>query len=121
MDIHWALDERVAVLRPVGYMVGGTETDELVETGKRLVQQGHRALLVDLAEVVHVGSLGLGAFTRLVIACASVDGAIKICNLKSRVRDTFDLVRFNLLFDYHESEQAALESFARETGSTVPG
>jgi anti-sigma B factor antagonist len=114
-----ALNGRVEVLKPAGRLVGGPETDELVDTGRQLVAQGRVALLVDLHDVEYVNSVALGAFTQLYAICSKANGAMKICNLDERVQYLFGVVRFNLLFTYYDSVDAALEAFSKELTSPV--
>ncbi len=117
MQTYEALDGRVDVIRPVEHLLGGPESDEIVSHARYLTNNGRVALLVDLADVNYVNSLGLSVFTRLVVAYSRVHGSVKICNLRGRVRALFDIVRFHVLFEYYDSEQAALEAFARELKS----
>jgi anti-anti-sigma factor len=119
MDIHQALDGRVVVFKPAGHIVGGDEAERIVDTAKNLIQSGNRALLVDLDAVDYVNSLGLGVFTRLVVAYSRANGSMKVCNVKGRVRSLFDIVRFAHLFNYYESERAALDAFAAELANRV--
>jgi anti-sigma B factor antagonist len=114
-----ALGGRVEVLKPRGRLVGGPETTELTETGRRLVADGKTALLVDLADVEYVNSVALGAFTGPFATCSRAEGTLKVCNLQERVRYLFDVVRVNTLFTYFDSADAALAAFAKESKHTV--
>ena len=119
MQTHQALNGRVEVFKPSERLVGGPETDELVSAAKRLAATGKLALLIDLDDVTYINSLGLGAFTRMIAVASQAGGAVKICNIKGRVRELFDVVRFNILFEYHDSEDAALQAFAKEMTTKV--
>lgn len=116
MHTHRALDGQVAILKPAGRFVAGTDTEDFVNTARQLVASGNQNLLVNLGDVTFMDSLGAGIFPQLLIMYSNVKGAVKICNLNSRVRTLFDVVRFHYLFEYFDSESAALEAFARERG-----
>ncbi|MFI5371143.1 MAG: STAS domain-containing protein [Candidatus Eisenbacteria bacterium] len=119
MRTHQALNGRADVIVPGDHLLGGPETDELVDIAKQLTAQGRHALLIDFHKVNQINSLALGALTRIVIAYAKVNGKVKVCNLGSRVRGLFDIVLFNKLFEYYESEDTALEAFGREMAELV--
>jgi len=119
MRTHQALNGRVEVLAPGDHLLGGPETSELVDTARESFARGRHALLIDLAEVDYMNSLALGALVRILVTYTRAHGSVKVCNLGSRVRRLFDIVRFNLLFEYHDSEAAALDAFAKEMTSVV--
>jgi anti-anti-sigma factor len=119
MHTHQALEGRVQVLKPVGHILGGPETDEFVNTARELAEKGNTALLVDLADVEYMNSLGLGALTRVLITFSRVNGAVKVCCLTPRVRRLFDIVKFYHLFEYYDSERAGVDAFSKETTHPV--
>ena len=122
MQTHQALDGRVDVFKLGDSLMGGPESDEVVARAKDLAANGRLILLVDMGDVRYINSLGLTAITRLVITASKVNGAVKVCRLSDRVRHLFDIVRFNQLFQYYESESAALEAIARELpGAALAG
>ena len=119
MKTYEALDGRVTVVKPAGRFVAGGGTDELVETARHLVATGSHALLVNLDDVTFMDSLGVGTFPRLLILYSNVKGTVKVCNLKGPVRMLFDIVRFSHLFEFYDSESAALEAFTREQSGAL--
>ena len=119
MRTHLALNGRVDVLAPGDHLLGGPETADLLATARDLAARGRHAVLIDLANVPYMNSLALGALARIVVTYSRAQGSVKVCNLGARVRKLFDIVRFNKLFEYRETEAAALEAFAREMESVV--
>ena len=119
MRTHQALNGRVDVLAPADHLLGGPETTELVDAARKLAAQGRHALLIDLADVDYMNSLALGALARIVVTYTREHGSVKVCNIGSRVRRLFDIVRFNQLFQYYDTEATALDAFAKEIASVV--
>lgn len=119
MHSHQALAGRVLVLKPAGHILGGSETDELVDLAREFAKRDHVAVLVDLDDVDYMNSLGLGALARILVTCSRTSGSVKVCNVKGRVRKLFDVVKFHKLFDYHDSERSALDALSKELASAV--
>jgi anti-sigma B factor antagonist len=119
MHTHLALDGRILVLKPAGHLLGGTETDEFVEVAREFAKSEHVALVIDLDDVDYMNSLALGALTRILVTFSNVNGRVKVCNLRDRVRKLFDVVKFHNLFVYYDSERAAVEALAKEMAKTV--
>lgn len=119
MNTYQALGGRVLVLKPVGHILGGSETDEFVDLAREFAKKDHVGVLVDFEGVDYMNSLGLGALARILITCSRANGVVRVCNVKGRVRRLFDVVKFDKLFEYHDSEASALEALAKDLLSAV--
>jgi len=119
MHSHEAMAGRVLVLKPVGHLLGGPETDEIVSIAREFAARGDVGVLIDFDDVEYLNSLGLGALTRILITCSRAHGLLRVCNVKDRVRRLFDVVKFHKLFDYHESESHALGALSKELVTKV--
>lgn len=119
MHTHQALSGRVLVLKPVGHLLGDHVTDEFVNVAREFARRGHVGVLVDFEEVEYMNSLGLGAIARILITCSQAGGLMRVCNVHHRVRRLFDVVKFDKLFEYYESEQQAMDALQKDLASAV--
>lgn len=71
----------------------------------------HR-LLVDLADVTMITSVGLGALITLHKACKEGKGKLVLVNLRPDIQSILKLSRLDRLFTIVESETKALKTFA---------
>ncbi len=71
----------------------------------------HR-VLVDLADVTMITSVGLGALITLHKACKEAKGKLVLLNLKPDILNILKLSRLDKLFTIVESEPKALKAFA---------
>ncbi len=110
MKTHWALDGKVAILRPSGDLHDDPEIESLVNTAKDLAVNGNRALLVDMHEIGIISSIGLGGFIRIAKTYRERDGEVMLCNLTKRNRTLFEIVKLSFLFDIQENERESLEA-----------
>ncbi len=76
-----------------------------------LVHQGHKNILVNLANVTHVDSAGLGELVSAYTTLARAGGSMKLVNLTKRLTDLLTITKLLTVFDTFDSEQEALKTF----------
>lgn len=109
LSTRWAGD--IAIITPRGYLMGGTETDELAEKIDELLAQGNRKLVIELIETVHMNSTALGVMNRAHHRYREQGGQIRLCHLTDRIENALVITRLSLIFDVYETERAAIEAF----------
>lgn len=99
MEIDERHEEDVVVLILRGELRACAGGDTLRERVEDLSGNGHRKIVVDLAEVSCVDSAGLG---ELVACCTTVSGRkgkLKVMNLRDRIHDLLGITRLFALSD----------------------
>ena len=76
-----------------------------------LVHQGQKNILVNLANITHVDSAGLGELVAAYTTVTRAGGSMKLLNLTTRLRDLLAVTKLLTIFDTFESEQDALTQF----------
>jgi anti-sigma B factor antagonist len=76
-----------------------------------LVHQGRKHILVNLANVTHVDSAGLGELVGAYTTVSKAGGSMKLLNLTKRLQDLLAITKLLTIFDTFESEQDALKQF----------
>jgi len=77
-----------------------------------LALQGRTNVLLNLANVLYLGSAGLGALVHGYTSLKNQGGVLKLVNVKGRVHETLRMTRLLQIFDVFEAEPEALASFA---------
>jgi anti-sigma B factor antagonist len=101
----------VTVLDLDGDMRIGESGIMFQRTIRRLLEEGRRKILLNLAGVEYIDSSGLG---ELIAGYTSLDkkgGEIKLLHLSRRVRELLEITKLLTVFDVHENESEALDSF----------
>jgi anti-sigma B factor antagonist len=83
----------------------------LRRTLNQLIQEGKTSILLNLAEVSHIDSSGLGELVAGFVSLQKVGGDLKLLNLNSRVREIMAMVKLLTIFDAFENEDEAINSF----------
>lgn len=68
-------------------------------------------IVLNLGEVNYIDSGGLGTLVGLHTTAQKAGATIKLANLTKRVGDLLQVTKLLTVFDVHESEYGALESF----------
>ena len=76
-----------------------------------LVHQGNKRILVNLANVTHMDSAGLGELVGAYTTVTKSGGSLKLVNLTKRLEDLLSITKLLTVFDTFDSEPEALKTF----------
>jgi anti-sigma B factor antagonist len=100
----------ILVIGCSGRIVFGEESSLLREEVKKALQDNKRIVL-NLGDVSYIDSGGLGTLVALHTTALGAGATIKLANLTKRVGDLLQVTKLLTVFDVHNSEYKALESF----------
>lgn len=103
----------VVIVDAVGKITMGDGGDALLTDKMRsLAQQGHRKILINLAEVTYVDSAGLGALVHAYTTVTNQGGKVKLLNATKRIKDLLSITKLLMVFDTFDNEAEAVTSFS---------
>ena len=76
-----------------------------------LVHQGNKRILVNLANVTHMDSAGLGELVGAYTTVTKSGGSMKLVNLTKRLQDLLSITKLLTVFDTFDSEPEAVKAF----------
>ena len=82
-----------------------------------LVAGGERKVLLNLANVTHIDSSGLGELVAGHATLEKNDGEMKLLNLTERVSELMMITKLLTVFDVFENEAEAVASFDQAAGT----
>ena len=89
------------------------EGDELLKDKiNSLVNQGHKKIILNLADVPYIDSAGLGEVVRTYTTVSRQGGSLKLLNLTKRITDLLSITKLLTVFETYESENEAVRSFS---------
>jgi len=100
----------ILVLTCSGRIVFGEESSLLRDTVKQAIPN-NKKIVLNLGEVNYIDSGGLGTLVALHTTAYNAGATIKLANLTKRVGDLLQVTKLLTVFDVHNSEYDALESF----------
>src|SRR5215467_5901297 len=102
----------VTILDLKGKITLGEGDELLKEKVNSLVNQGHKKIVLNLAEVPYIDSAGLGEIVRTYTTVSRQGGSLKLLNLTKRITDLLAITKLLTVFETFESEGDAVKSFS---------
>ena len=101
----------VTVLDMSGKITIGEGSVALRTAIRRLLEEGKKRILLNLAGVSYIDSSGIGELVSSYTAINKENGQLKLLNLTQKLQDLLTITKLLTVFDVYESEADALNSF----------
>ena len=101
----------VTVLDMSGKITIGEGSVALRTAIRRLLEEGKKRILLNLAGISYVDSSGIGELVSSYTAINKEGGQLKLLNLTQKLQDLLTITKLLTVFDVYESEAEALNSF----------
>jgi anti-sigma B factor antagonist len=79
---------------------------------RSLIQQGHLKLIIDLGQVSHMDSAGLGELVHAYATTKNKGGSLKLLGLTKRLKDLLAITKLATVFESFDQETDAVASFS---------
>ena len=114
MQIEERLVGTVTILDLKGTLTLGSGDTLLKDKVRRLLTQGRRDMVLNLASVLYLNSAGIGEIASAYATASRDGGHLKLVNVASRVRDLLVVTKLITLLETFETEAEAVHSFPAE-------
>ena len=111
MQIQERASGDVMVLDLKGKITLGEGDELLKDKVNSLVNQGHKKIVLNLADVPYIDSAGLGEIVRTYTTVSRQGGSLKLLNLTKRITDLLAITKLLTVFETFDSESDAVKSF----------
>jgi anti-sigma B factor antagonist len=116
MRIQQRMVGEVAIIDLNGKLTLGDGDELLRDKVNRLIQQGQKKIVLNLADVPYMDSAGLGEVVRTYTTALNHGGGLKLLRPTKRVKDLFIITKIWTILEAFESEDDAIRSFPPSTG-----
>jgi anti-sigma B factor antagonist len=94
-----------------GRITLGDETGKLRDTVRKLINEGKKKIVLNLAQVDYIDSSGVGELVSSFTAVRNAGGELKLLNLTKKVHDVLYVTKLYTVFDIKDDEFNAVKSF----------
>jgi anti-sigma B factor antagonist len=101
----------VTIVDVSGRITLGEGNVVLREIVRDLAENGKKAVVLNLGEVIYVDSSGIGELVKAHTTIRNKGGQLKLTNLNKRVHELLEMTRLASVFDIERDEASALKSF----------
>ncbi len=105
--------EGVLVVDCSGRLIFGEESASLRDLVKKLLAEKPQVVM-NLREVNHIDSGGLGTLVSLYTTARNAGGAVKLASLSQRVGDLLQITKLLTIFEVFDDEETAAKSFKKD-------
>ena len=110
LTLQRSLQHDVAVITVDGFLDAHT-APQFEQALQQEITDGRVKLAVDCSKLTYISSAGLGVFMGFIEEVREQHGDIKVCGLTPKVRQVFEILGFETIFELFDSVQAALDRF----------
>ena len=110
LTLQRSLQNDVAVITVDGFLDAHT-APQFEQALQQEITGGRVKLAVDCSKLTYISSAGLGVFMGFIEEVREQRGDIKVCGLTPKVRQVFEILGFETIFELFDTVQAALDRF----------
>ena len=109
----------VTIVDIQGRIVLGEESASVRDFVSGLLKDGHKQILLNLAGVDYIDSMGLGSLVGAFITVRKQGGEMKLLNVDDKVINVMQITKLYTVFDIVNDEAAGIKSFSHSTAATA--
>ncbi len=109
-SIKSRLQDDVQIIYPRGHL-DAHNVAKFEREIQRSIQNGFFKIIINCRDLSYITSAGMGIIMGYIEEVREKGGDIRLCELSSRVFETFELVGFTTIYDFFEKEDQAIASF----------
>lgn len=99
------------VIELKGNVMGGPEAQEFSDTLHKLIDDGKKNVIVDLAETKFMNSSGLGMLISGYTTMKNGDGSMKLANATEKIESLLVITKLITVFEHYTSVEDAVNSY----------
>lgn len=111
VDILTSVVDGVTVMACSGQITLGQASNYFRSSLRELLQQGVRALVLDLSEVTYLDSTGIGELVGAYTAAHNASARIKLAGVPPKILELLEITKLITVFEVHADQEAAVASF----------
>ncbi len=101
----------VKILDCSGKITLGEGTMSVRETVRKLVDNGSKKILLNLAEISYIDSAGIGELVGSYASASNRGAKLKLLNLTNKIKQLLTITKLLTVFETFENEEIALVTF----------
>ena len=109
--LHKSLQDGLSIIGVDGFLDAHT-APEFEQAIQAEIDAGHLRIIVNCEKLTYISSAGLGVFMSFVEEIRERGGDIKICGLIPKVKQVFEILGFQAIYDILDDVPAAVRRFA---------
>jgi len=93
-----------------GKLLGGPEAQVLMEEIQKLLDEGEKNVILNLAGIERMNSSGLGILMSVFTSFKNNGGSVKLVEMRDNIKKLFRITKLSQIFDMYDTEAEALST-----------
>lgn len=106
------LVKNVLIVDTIGELRLGEGTDVIRNMVRQQLEQGYKNILLNLRDVRHIDSAGVGELMSCYTSVRNQGGQLKLMNLSKNVHNLLQITKLYTIFEVVEDEDTAVASYS---------
>lgn len=111
MEFEFSESNGICILELSGNLIGENDGMPLNDTFNEKVEDGTKNFLVDLTNLQHINSSGLGVLITLLTRARKRGGEMVLVNPSEYIRNLMMITKLNTIFKVYPSREEAMAEF----------
>lgn len=113
MNYKEELIDKVLLLSLEGDLIGGGDTDALLERVKFYVEKGVIKCIVDISDVRYINSSGIGLLITILTKVRNKEGELILINPSEQVKKLLIITKLNAIFSILKTREEAIKRLSK--------
>lgn len=113
MKYEYKINDGVVTFTLEGSMLGDNESKNLKNDFANLLEAGSDKFAIDLTNLKHINSTGLGVFISLLPKLKSKGAELVICNPSTSISNLMKITKLNTIFSIHASVEEGINALKK--------
>ena len=101
----------VIILSLLGNIITGESAETVRSIIRRLLAEGHGKILLDMAHVKWVDSMGIGELVSALVSVTRAGGQIKLLKVRGKIQELLSITGVHTIFAIYGDESEALNDY----------
>lgn len=110
MDFSHKIEDNIGIFTLSGTLLGENDGMPLADDFNDLMEEGVKTFILDLGELKHINSSGLGVFITLLTRARKKDGELLLVNPSDHIRNLMIITKLHSIFQIFDNLEDALAS-----------
>ncbi len=108
MEFSFSNQKNIGVFNLKGNLIGETDGIPMAEAFSEQLENGVKQFVIDLSELQHINSTGLGVLITLLTRARKIGGEVNLANPSGYIKNLLLITKLNTIFKIHDSVEEAL-------------
>jgi anti-sigma B factor antagonist len=111
MEFTFSDIQNIGIYHLSGNLIGETDGLSITESFNDKLEEGYRQFVIDLEDLQHINSSGLGVLITLLTKARKLGGELTLSNPSDYIKNLLLITKLNTIFHIHPTKEAAIETF----------